>query len=281
MGINNTGTASTQEYLLGRGNMSIAELNDDETPKSYKQIGNVPEVSASVDSELYEHFTSMQGLKTKDATVVIEQTMDLGFILENVKDFGNLQYFFSGTASKYVNPALAGFTGAVICTEGNIVANATYVLVDSTGNPIFQIDKANLTVETTTTTPVELTQGTDYTVSEDTGEIFLIDTTVVQTAIAAGEGLTIDYAVDTKAGAVTKLEAQTKTSVTVALRFESINAVDGTKQIYDFHKVTLSADGDFNLISDEFTQAPMAGSVEKSAKYDGTLSIYDPEARTA
>jgi len=281
MAINNNGVASSNEYLLGRGCLYLAELNSDETPQSYKQVGNVPELSVSVDSELYEHFSSKQGLRVKDLTVVIEQTMDMSFILENVKDFGNLKYFFSGDASQYTNPAVGGFTGAVIAQDGTIIANANYALVDTTGGPVFEIDKANLTVETTNATPVTLTEGTDYTVEEDTGLIFIKDTAVVQTAITNGEGLTADYTADADAGAVTKMEAQTRATTTVALRFISIDAKDGSKQVYEFHKVTISADGDYSLISDEVAQAPLAGSVEKSAAYEGTLTIYDPVARTA
>jgi hypothetical protein len=281
MGINTTGVADTKEYLIGRGKTYFAELNTDGTPKSYKQVGNVPDFNVTVDSELYEHFSSLEGLRVKDLTVVIEQTMDMAFILENVKDFGNLKYFFSGEASTYTNPAVAGVTGAVVAQDGTLVANSYYSLVDTTGAPLFAIDVSNLTVETTNATPVALTEGTDYDLYADTGMIFLKNTAIVTTAISGDEGLTIDYTADASAGAVTRLQAQTKASVTIAVRFESIDANDDTKQIYDFHKVTISADGDYSLISDEVTQAPMAGSVEKSSKYSGTLDIYDMDERTA
>jgi len=280
MSINDTGIATTQDYLLGRGKLYLAGLNADGTPQSYKQVGNVPEISVTVDSELYEHFSSLSGLKVKDYTVTIEQTMDMSFILENVMDFGNLKYFFSGDAAVYTNPVAAGVTGSVIAQDGTIVANSYYVLVDdATGNPLMSIDKSLLTVETTNATPVELAEGTDYTVDELVGQIFVKDTAKVTTAISGVEGLTIDYTADASAGEVTKLTAQTQTSVTAALRFESIDANTGSQRIFDFHKVTLSADGDFNLISDEIAQAPMGGSVEKSEAYDGTLTIFDPVAR--
>ena len=280
MGINTSGVPSSSEYLIGRGILYAAELNADGTPKSFKDLGNVPEMSLTVDSEQYEHFSSREGLRTRDLTVTIEQTADISFVMENVKDFDNLKLFFSGESSTYTNPAVAGWTGATLITDDNIVANAWYVLVDGSGNPVFQIDKSNLTIETTNATPVTLVEGTDYTVDEISGQIFIKDTAVVQTAITNNEGLTTDYTADASAGAVSLLEALTKTSVTVALRFVSEDANTQRKIVYDMHKVTLAADGDYNLISDEATQAPMTGSIEKSEAYTGTISIYDAEDRS-
>ena len=281
MAINTTGTPTTNDYWIGRGILYLAELNADDTPKSFKDVGNVPELTLTVDSENYDHFSSRAGLKVLDKSIVIEQTANTSFILENVKDFGNLKRFFSGDAAAYVNPAAAGYSGATLVTDGNIEANAWYTLVDNDGKPVFQIDKAKVTVQTTDGTPVVLVLDTDYTVNEVSGMIFLNDTATVQSAITGAVGLTSTLAVDANAGTVDVMQAQTKSAVTVALRFIGENAADGTKLTVDMHKVTISADGDFSLISDEVTQAPMTGSVEKSETYDATVDVYDAAERTA
>tara|TARA_R110002074_G_scaffold395300_1_gene583562 strand:+ start:3892 stop:4743 length:852 start_codon:yes stop_codon:yes gene_type:complete len=283
MSINSTGTPSSDEYLIGRGILYLAELNADGTPKSYKDVGNVPAMSLAVDSETFEHFSSRAGLKVLDMSAVIQQTANMSFTLENIQDFGNLKYFFSGDAQSYVNPAAAGFTTATLAAVGTILANSYYALVDGSGNPVFQLNPANLTVETTNATPVALTLDVDYTVDIFTGQIFLNNTAIVQTAISNSEGLTTDYTADAQAAPVDVLNAQTQTAITVAARFISEDANTGVKKIYDMHKVTISADGDYSLISDEVTQAPMAGAVEQSsyAGYDGTIDIYAPGERTA
>lgn len=280
MAINTTGTPTTNDYWIGRGILYLAELNADDTPKSFKDVGNVPELTLSVDSETFDHFSSRAGLKVLDKSIVIEQTATTAFILENIKDFGNLKYFFSGEASTYVNPAAAGFTDAPLVTDGNIEANAWYVIHDTSGKPVFQIDKTKLAISTTDGSPIILVQDTDYTVNEVSGMIFLIDTATVQSAITGLVGLTATLTVDASAGTVDVMKAQTRSAVTVALRFIGENAADGSKLTVDMHKVTIAADGEFSLISEELTQAPMAGSVEKSETYDTTVDIYDAAERT-
>jgi len=282
MSINNTGIPDTKDYLIGRGILKAALLNDDGTPQSFKDLGNIPEMVLTVDSEKYEHFSSRAGLKVLDKSVVIEQTANASFILENIQDFGNLKLFFSGTAETRTNAATAGFAGSVIAQDGTIEANAYYLLVDLTSLPVLNVDVANVTIETTNLTPIELVQGTDYTIDAFSGEIFLKDTATVQTAISGDEGLTFDYAADANATEIDVLSAQTVTAVTVALRFVSEDADTGIKKMYDIHKSTLAADGDYNLISDEVTQAPMTASVEKSSNvaYTGTITISAPKDRT-
>jgi hypothetical protein len=280
MSINTTGVPSTQEYLIGRGVLQLAMLNDDGTPQGFKDVGNVPTMTLNVESEEYEHFSSRQGLKTLDMSATISQTASSSFVIENVQDFGNLKFFFSGEASKYDNPAQLGWTGGQVAKEGTVAKNTYYMIMDKDGNPAFQLDGTKLTIQSTNATPVTLTEGTDYTVDAFSGQIFLTDTSVIQTIIDNGDGLTSNYDIDAQAADVDVLEAQTSTSVTVAMRFVSENASNGDKKVYDMHKVTLSADGDFSLISDEVTQAPMAAKIEKSAAYKGTISIYAPGERT-
>jgi hypothetical protein len=278
-GINTSGVPSVEDYVLGRGKLFLAELDDAGLPKDFKAIGNVPELSLTLDVEKYEHFSSQEGLKQLDLSVVLQLAASMSFTFENVNDFGNLKYFFSGDTVSYVNPAVAGFTGVTQVKDGDLKVNTWVALKDASNNPLFQIDKANLTIDTTEAVPVELVEGTDYTVDEFGGKIFINDTVAVQTAIGTGDGLTADYAADANAADVDQITALTRTAVTLAVRFEQENAANAEKVIYSFHKVTLSADGDYNLISDEAAAAPLTGDIEKSDAFENTFDVFAPQAR--
>ena len=106
MGAANT-TPDTSTYVLGRGKMSFAEIQADGTPTGgYRFVGNCPEVTATVESENYEHFNSTKGLRTKDLDIIIQQSINWTAALENMnKD--NLGIFFSAEEdTTFVNPAI-------------------------------------------------------------------------------------------------------------------------------------------------------------------------------
>ena len=281
-GINTTGAPLEGDYHLGGGIAYLAELESGtERPLHFKDLGNLAQFTVSVESEILPHFSTRAGLRVKDATVTTQQSGTLSFILEHVTDFENLKYFFSGETAVYTNPGVAGFTGATLVPAGNIVANSYYQVVDASGNPRLSIKGANLTVGTTNATPVTLVENTDYTIDSEPGLIFLKDTAAVTTAITNSEGLTTDYAADAGMGTVDILTGQTKSAVTAALRFISVNANDNdSKVIWYFPKVTISSDGELNLIAEEWAQAPMTGSIELS-NYEGfSMRHYAPSGRT-
>lgn len=277
-GINTTGVPSTSEYLIGRGIMQWAELDSTGLPKSFRDIGNVPELTITSSVETYEHYSSREGLKTRDLRIVLQQDLTMGFSVENI-NFNNLSAFVSGEAKSYVNPAIAGFTAKQICKDGDLVVNS-YYMIHSGGLPAFGITSTNSPVVITTeSTPVTLVADTDYTLDAVSGMIFIKSTVKTLAAVSAGKGFTVALTADAAATTVDTIEALSASELNVAIRFIGINAETGKKVIYDFHKVTLTPDGDFGLISDEAAKLPFTGAAEKSDAYTNVADFYYPNTQ--
>lgn len=274
-GKNTTGVHTVDDYQLGRGILQMAELDANGRPKGFRDLGNVPELTATVESETLDHYSSRQGLKTKDKTIILQTTSSLSFVLEDI-NFENLAAFFSGTTADYTNPAIAGVTDAQFVEDGDLEVNRIYAL-RSGSLPIFGITAVNnISVESTNATPVALVKDTDYTVDAVSGQIFVNDTVTTQAIITAGDGLQVTLTADAAATTVDQLKILASTELNVALRFILEEADSGESIIYDYHKCTVSANGDYVLISDDWSTLPLTASVEENAAYTNVADVYYP-----
>lgn len=265
-GLNLTGQANTADYNLGRGILYLATLSNGlPDVNGWRDLGNCPEFNASVEVETLDHQSSRQGLRVTDKSVVVSQTVNLSFQLDEV-NFQNLALFFSGAASQnaLVNPAVAGVTNVALTSA--VKLGRWYDLKDANGVRIYDITPGNLSVrEDVDGTPATLVQGTDYTVDAKMGRIFFLTTG------GATEGEDVDFSLTADAGAVApdEVKALTQTNVIAALKFISENPADNDRKTeYVFHQVQLRADGDFPLIGDEFTQMGFTAVAESNVLAD-------------
>lgn len=276
-GLNTTGLPSTEDYNLGRGIVYFAPLSilaDTGLgfPLGYRDLGNAPEFSISLETETLEHQSSRTGLKVTDKEVVISQKVSLALTLDEI-NFQNLAILLSGeSANDTVNAAVIGvpvelewWIGSVILGEWYDLTDATSNGVDATSVPIgdrlYDIDKGTVVVVENPTTPLVI--DVDYTIDEEMGRIFFIP------GGAAGlvDGDAIDLTVPAKAGAkgIDEVRALKATSILGALKFIAENPASSDKQTeYQFHKVSLKAEGDFSLIGDEFTQMQFTAVAERN-----------------
>lgn len=270
-GKNTLGTPKTEDYNLGRGILYFAELDSSGMPDGYRDLGNAPEFNLSIEKEELEHRSAREGLKTVDKTVVISQDLAFSFQLEEL-NHENLAALFSGETADHTNVAIAGFTKQTAMIT-DVVLGRWYDIVNSSGERAYDISTADLTLEVGATSLVE---NTDYTLDLTMGRIFFLSTASNATA-----GDEIDATLTAKAGAKTVSEVQglTKSSVTGALKFISENPANADHNTeYQFHKITLSSEGDFSLIGDEFSTMPFTGTAQKNADADAdspTLTIRD------
>ncbi len=278
-GINPDGQHSVDSYQLGRGILKAALLDDDGKPMNYVDLGNIPDLTASVESEKLDHFTSRGGLRKIDKSVILSVTSSLSFSMEDIT-FENLGMFFSGSSAEYTNPAIAGIADAQFVEDGNVLVQTTYVLRTSEGEPIFGITATNsIVVESTGSTPVILTEDVDYTLNSVAGEIFLNETDLVLSIIDAGDGLQLSLTADPLATTVDELSILSETEVNVALRFNLEDADTGEMVIYDFYNTTLSANGDYTLIAEEWSTLPMTASIEDSTFYPTPGRVFYPSTQ--
>jgi hypothetical protein len=277
----------TTTYLLGRAKVFFSSINDSGEPNGFRFVGNVAEITATVDSETYEHYRSTQSLRQKDLDIAVQQSQNWTMTLENLNK-GNLAIFFAATEdTSFVNPSITGFADTVLVIDGEMQSDADddgglwYQLVDADGNLATGITTTNnLTLESTNATPVTLTEDTDYEVNTTTGRVYFLDTAPIQTIITNGEGVTATVTADASAATVAKLGAGSSAETNAAVRIEVINAntsstVDQIDMIMDIHKAGITANGDSNWISDEAAQLPISLAVEVNDAYDNPMDIFD------
>lgn len=271
------GEPSVAEYQLGGGKVFMAELATGGLPKTYRKVGNTPEFTVTVNTESYEHSSTQEGAPAQDLSVIIDSGGSITFTLENFSA-ENLALFLLGEASDYVNPGIAGFADAVIVADGDIEVTGYYQIRTTLGLAVFGITSVNaIAVSTTNVSPVLLTLDTDYTVDANSGIIHLLDTTVIDTAISGSEGLTCTLTADAAATLVDLVTMLSDIEKDVALLFEGINAADNNKRTYyHFHKISLAANGDANLISAEAGALPMTGQVEANDAFDERVDVFTP-----
>lgn len=274
-------TPDTSTYVLGRGKMYFAEIGTDGLPEGYRFVGNVPEVTATVESENYEHFRSTQGLRTKDLDIIIQQSVNWTAALENMnKD--NMSLFFSAADTVgFANPAIAGFTEQTLVADGKMQSEATgglwYQILDGNNvNATNYDDSSKIALSSTNGTPVALVEDTDYIVDAVNGKVFFLDTSKVQAIISGTEGVTVVSTADASAGAVSKLGAGSKGETNLAVKFELINAQsDAVELVFELHKAGITSNGDAAFISDEVGQLPISIAVEQNDAFDDPMTIYD------
>jgi len=272
-----SGIASPLDYLLGRGELYFTtDLDAAGRPKGFKSLGNAEAFTVTVESEVLEHFSSLSGLKVKDRETVLSQAMNLSFQLAEI-DSANLAKFVSGSA------VVVTQTGATITpTSGqdnlkNVMQGEWFDLYDIAAPTEYPPIGAARTYRISAVTVKDTTDvttyvlDTDYKVDLELGRIFII----VGGAITDLDELLVSFTFATL-NAKTEIRGLTTSKLEGALKFISRNANKATESEweYNFHQVSLTADGDFGLISDEFATLNLKGSAEKNEVVGGSGSPY-------
>ena len=268
-GLNPAGTAKPDDYNLGRGIVYLADLDSSNLPTEYRDLGNATEFNISVETEKLEHQSSRTGLKTIDKEVVVSQKMNLSITLDEI-NFENMALFFSGESGSRSNSvAAAGLTGngnLTVITQGRWID----LYLDVTGKPTTDTQGSRLfdigVVTITGTGGTDIyTLTTDYTVDSVMGRIFIVD----GGDLVAGT-YDLDIAANASAASVVEtVKTFTTSQIQGALKFISENpAFSNVKTEYQFHKVSLSAEGDFALIGDDWTTMQLTGAAESNESAD-------------
>lgn len=278
MAINTTGKPDTRDYFLGRGIIYLAELDANSLPKEYRDLGNSPAFSITVESEELLHQLSRTGLRVTDKRITLSQDISMSFQLDEISH-DNLALFFTGTTQSVTNPAVAGVgtMGSPIAITATAVLGRWYDLktsYDGLGTPTaFSADSVPK-IRRTSGTPMDLVLGTDYEIDRQMGRVFLKHNAV---NVAAGDDIGWYSAADASAPATLQLMKALKGTVKdYALKFIAENPANAAEKIeYEFHSVQLSADGDLSLIGDEFSVAGFSGSAQKNTNVnvDATLTV--------
>ncbi len=261
-----SGLADPGDYVIGRGKVYFASVDTNGYPLEYRDLGNCPDFKITVASTKVEHQSSRSGLKTTDKEIVVQQTVSFSFALDEI-NFDNLALFMSGTVAtdrSQANTAVVGVNNVWLSGKGRWydlfnVADLTAAYPPASDPFAKRIYNVNTGV--TPTVKVHgagsnLTVNTDYTFDFEQGRIFIPTTS----SVTGTEKLDVSFTPVTST--VEEVRSLTRSSVQGALRFEQINPVDSETTIYQFHGVTLAADGDFSLIGDDFSKIGFTGKAE-------------------
>ena len=267
-----SGIPDPDTYNLGRGALFFAPLNATGEPEGYRHLGNCPSFSVTIDTETLEHQSSLEGLKTVDKEVTLSQTLSVSLSLDEI-NFDNLAIFMSGTAndSEYSTPTTItteDVSGGTPASGTALATDKWYDILDSTGKRVYDIATgANVDVFLAST---ELNDdGTDYDLDLVMGRVYL----KAAANPAADENLNVTITTNS-ATAINQVEALNSSSVAGALKFVGKNPANADEQTeYQFHKIALKSEGEFALISDDWTVMQFTGKAEKEANSGKTLTI--------
>ena len=264
-----SGIASPVDYLLGRGELYFSDdLDADGRPKGFRTLGNTEAFTVTVEAELLEHFSSLAAAKVKDREVVLSQEMNFNFQMTEI-DVENLAMFMSGTETVVaqtgaVVPGAAGDDNVQAVKQGEwfdlFQTDAPTEYPEIGGDRAYRITAGPVVKDTTATTTYDIND--DYLVDLEMGRIFIVE----GGAISDGDDLAVGFTYATL-DAKTEVRALGVSKFEGVLKFVSRNANKSSESEweYTFHQVTLTADGDFALISDEFSTLNVKGAAESNA----------------
>ena len=273
MAKNTTGLPTPGDYLLGGGELfgSIVDSTTELPVGGWFDLGNAPAVTLSVETETKEHDSSRTGIKEVDLELTVKQKVAISFTLDERND-RNLALWLGGSTATFTNPGktYTATNDDVAGVAGNTVLGRWYDLVDSTGARMYDLQATPTFRETVGTTALVL--DTDYTVDAKWGRVFLKSTA---TNIADGE--TFDWSYTPTGTEVTTLDevrALGGGEQLLAIKFIGENAQGAEQDEYQFHRVVLAANGEHELVGEDFATMQFDGAVKKSIIADVASPYY-------
>ena len=241
-----------KNYTLGRGKLYF----DDGTGQRY--IGNTPEISLSSEQESLEHFDSDNGVKQKDASILLSLARSGSFTTDHISP-DNLAMFFLGSASVVT---AASATAVVDNAIVDVKLGRRYQIGVTTSTPAGVRGVTNVVVKVATVTK---TLNTDYTLDEATGGVIpLVGGTIVE-----GDDLAITF--DQSAVSYNRVISGGSSTIVGSMLYIATNP-EGEKLDYFWPKVELKPDGDYTLKGDDFQQ--ISFQFEALKKDDNTEAVY-------
>jgi hypothetical protein len=284
-GVNATGQPKTSDYNLGRGTVYFSSHDTNSLPDTvagYRDLGNAPEFNISIETETLEHQSSRQGLKVTDKEVLVSQKVNLSLTLDEI-NFENLSSLLSGTVHDDVANTGA-LTDAWVCATAWTAGRWYDVYTDdprpgTDGVRVYDLSARGSDPDGAGT--IAVSDGTTtktYPTDADYSDYFLFDASAGRIFLpvggystAAPVTITTNTAGDTPIHEVRGLQA---TSAVGCLKFVAENPAAGDHRTeYQFHQVSLKAEGDFSLIGDEFSTMSFTAVAESNILADADSPI--------
>lgn len=215
---------NVDNYFVGKG--IVYWKGDGET--EYRDLGNVPEFEVALTTDKLDHFSSREGTRKKDRTIVREQSGTVRMVLEELTA-KNLELALMGSSSAEV----------ALSTTADTHTNTTLDNLLSTTGLVhgrrYSVAGAGIPAG-------------DTMVWNDITNVGTLEEAA--TATATGVSVTITAAV--------AMDIFSETEKKGAIRFVGTNDV-GAKVTYELNAVSLTPTSSFNPISDEWGNFEVTG----------------------
>jgi hypothetical protein len=282
---------------LGRGFGLFSELNpltglgDSD---GAIDLGNLTELTISSEDETFEHFSTRQGLRTRDVKLVIGREASISFVLDQTPmELTNL--WLSGKKGLQVATNGLATTGDSIVTP-SLFAGRWYELRNSNNRRVYGVSKADLAVSidnvpapniaaVLTDAQYELLPNFGLIRVRANSEGLAVDEdgTLIQDGNLAGSELSVELTAPGDIPVVEQIHGLNRT-LEGSLKFiQQDSRGTGQQMEFMFHKVTLSPAEGSGLISDEPVSLGFEGSIEENLLADPdspfvTVSFVNPVA---
>lgn len=236
--------ASSNNYTLGRGEIYFARFRPGtQIPEGERYLGNTPSFNLTAEQETLDHYSSDNGVKVKDESVILQQDFMGSLTTDNIVP-DNIALLFLGESITATATAATGETDSF----ENVIPGRVYQLgtTDETPTGVRMVE--NVTVTATGDTPPTLTAGVDYVVDETLARITIMEGGAIVTGM--GLDVTYDVAASTRERVISRTD-----QVQGALRYVAKNAA-GENIDYFMAWVKFMPNGDFALKGDEWQEIP-------------------------
>lgn len=224
---------NADNYTLGRGRLLFNRKNSDGSYQGMRDLGNANNFVLSISVDKLDHYSNRSGIRVKDKSVTLGVNINGSFNLDEI-NAENLAMTFLASITEIVQTAEVGQSYTIEASKKGQYFETGDVFLDA-GTVVVTSDGGGTTY----------TLGTDYTVLDKSGQIFIM----ANSSIADDTQLEVTY--NTLAKTYKKLNAYDDTAVEGILYFISDSSVGSNMQMRMW-AVTLMPSGDAGMISEEW-----------------------------
>lgn len=244
----------TSNLTIGRGRLYFDQFDVNGNKTGERYFGNTPKADIAIANTMLDHFDSDDGLKLKDASIILESEITFTLDTDNI-NADNLALWFLGAVD---DTTVAGASGL---SETIAIGPNLFYQLGTSANPSGVRNVGTVTIHVGT----QLVPTSEYDVDDALARVFIHPDSAHVTATSSG---TIGFA---------QLAYQRETviaeglQITGALRYISNNPAGPNRDIY-IPKCQLTSDGTFSLKGE--TWQVMSFKVEVLLPADGSPRLY-------
>lgn len=256
--------ASSNNYTLGRGEIYFARYRPGtQVPEGERYLGNTPAFNLTAEQETLDHYSSDNGVKVKDESVILQQDFMGSLTTDNIVP-DNIALLFLGETVT----ATAAAATAVVDEFANVKPGRTYQLGTTDDSPTGVRMVENVVVAVASGTPPTLTAGADYVVDETLARVTVMEGGAIE------EGMDLEITYDVVASTRERVISRTD-QVQGALRYVAKNAA-GDNIDYFMAWVKFMPNGDFALKGDEWQEIPFNVEILKKGNLEAIYADGRP-----